>query len=596
MVIPIDDIKKCLIYSALLILTVIGGGFFWQQGIIPFALLLFCFILNQKSFSVNLLYLAPMFFFIPSAVNTLGNFQNGIYEAEKLSLYFFGICVGTAGFREKDFFYAVFLAGMLVSFFGLAAYFGIVPAEEFVFFDRGISRLQSFVKYANTAACLLGVGYISLMYIYSINWKKEYFVSGILIFTALILTFSKAFIPIFMLICLFVVLKKDNLRTFFLIQFLTSAFCAAAAAVSVKLNVKIFGFIVFMAVISLSVKLSEVKFKNPLKILCSFYAAGALLFALLIIFKPELGLTFEKRLIYSKDALKLFFARPFFGCGPGSWEVLQFGVQSMQYSVKYMHNGILQLFVECGAFFGVLFFGGIAYAAYLTFKEKKYFMFAVIAAIIIHSFFDFDLSFSLMLLILSIATGFAAQNTGIKISQKINGMFFCFLVLFFSANLLYMSTEWVLRSDFERLVSSGNFAEAEKKSEKLLMLCPKDSDLRLNLAAIKEKTNKPKSETESELEKAVKLSPNDPQIYKAYMKYDKNISALNHIKHYISLAPKQEDAYTEAKKYADSLKENGEISVDEYEKITEFINSERKNRNVVDRNKLLRDLVNQEKN
>lgn len=62
------------------------------------------------------------------------------------------------------------------------------------------------------------------------------------------------------------------------------------------------------------------------------------------------------RFIYSRDALKLLKDSPVLGIGAGGWRYYQYGVQSTGYSVNYVHNGVIQLWLD----YGITGFAGIA--------------------------------------------------------------------------------------------------------------------------------------------------------------------------------------------------------------------------------------------
>ena len=95
-----------------------------------------------------------------------------------------------------------------------------------------------------------------------------------------------------------------------------------------------------------------VRFRRLIK-----YAAAALglclvLAALLFAVGREtvfLKSTLAWRLIYYCDAVRVIIRHPL-GIGVYGWQNLQYGIQSAAYSVKYVHNGFLQLALDGGIF------------------------------------------------------------------------------------------------------------------------------------------------------------------------------------------------------------------------------------------------------
>ena len=60
------------------------------------------------------------------------------------------------------------------------------------------------------------------------------------------------------------------------------------------------------------------------------------------------------RVTYWKDAVKLIKSNPF-GIGIHRWLELQASIQEVDYSVKFVHNSILQLMLDGGIICGVGF-------------------------------------------------------------------------------------------------------------------------------------------------------------------------------------------------------------------------------------------------
>lgn len=122
--------------------------------------------------------------------------------------------------------------------------------------------------------------------------------------------------------------------------------------------------------------------------------------------------TFLGRLLYWYDALPIILKNPF-GTGYQGYFYLQSSIQSGVYTVMYVHNDFLQLMLDIGFIPTALF---IAVTVRSFFKKnaglkKRLLLFAVSA----HCFFDFDLQFIAVFMILILLLDF---QDGKKIEFK----------------------------------------------------------------------------------------------------------------------------------------------------------------------------------
>lgn len=110
------------------------------------------------------------------------------------------------------------------------------------------------------------------------------------------------------------------------------------------------------------------------------------------------------RLTFDKDALKLISKNWLFGTGGGSWQVLYYAVQEYFYISRAVHNHFLEIFVESGILGFISFTSIVLLSVYymvsalVKAKEPKpriYLagIFTGFIALVIHSTFDFDLSY-----------------------------------------------------------------------------------------------------------------------------------------------------------------------------------------------------------
>lgn len=107
--------------------------------------------------------------------------------------------------------------------------------------------------------------------------------------------------------------------------------------------------------------------------------------------------TLVGRVLYVADALPIILKHPF-GLGYMGYYYTQQSVQTGLYSVAYIHNDFLQLFLDVGWVPAILFL--CAPVAYLCRKGVPLADKIIVAAICLHSLFDFDLQFIAMFMLL----------------------------------------------------------------------------------------------------------------------------------------------------------------------------------------------------
>ena len=143
-----------------------------------------------------------------------------------------------------------------------------------------------------------------------------------------------------------------------------------------------------------------------------------------------IGSTLACRLIYWNDALKVIISHPF-GIGIDNWQNIQYEVQSAAYTVKYVHNGFLQLGLDGGliVLFGVLFLIGKGFfdiiIKYKNTKEDFYlYLLSILTLIVVHGFVDIDFAYGTIWLAMGIVLCFV--NDG---EFKINKIAFAILAV-----------------------------------------------------------------------------------------------------------------------------------------------------------------------
>ncbi len=573
-----------------------SGGLNWQNCICSSLLLLISLFLckvKKIRYGIPLLLLSCLCF--TSCFISMGNPQTGIYEAYKFICFIMAVTVGFLLKNDKKILRIIFLNALIVAVFGILACSAIMNFEEFTFKDGNILRLQSFIKYANVTACFLGCGYISFLELFISEKKRAYLYGGGCILTAMYFTFSKACLPIFLIVCTIYIYKKKELSKVFLVQNIIAIILLPIMLITVPSQMYFIFFILTAIgiIISGRIRINEKYDKcfSAWLIILALAAAGAIGIVLL---KPSLAGTFFRRLEYMKDALRLIKNNPLLGCGFGSWRVLQYSVQTEQYGVTYLHNGILQMIVENGILFTAIFLGINVYGIINGIKRKKYHFAAMALTILIHSLMDCDLSFGAILITLGLTLGsmLPVKNNVKTYNNIVNYL----LIIVLCISNLYMLTEYAVRFSFENAYIQNDYDKAADRLDKLALICPLDAEVKVFEANVEEKTKKDEEKIRNKLKEAIALSPYDTGIYENYMNYaswDDNLEDMC-IK-YIKLAPKQERTYAFLKRYLLNAKESGMVSDEAYSALYSKVENRRRLENVIDRNELLTQIVENEK-
>lgn len=570
------------------------GGLQWQMCIIPMFCLgiaLICALERINNWGI-IVAIGFVFLYGISLFITKGNFQNGLYESEKLLLFPLALVLGTA-VNKKTVQYAVYTASFIVAVVGLIAYCGFATVNDFVINSNGMLRLQSLLRYANTTACLLGCGYIIAINIYCDTSKRIHLYFSAIILLAMFLTVSKATIPIFVGVGTLVVFKKKEIASNFLFQLVITGILMFPIIFSAK---KYLYFPVAMLMVICIVACTFKPRRLTENLACKMWAmmltVGMLAVVVLFLIKPSFFSTFTQRLIYMKDALKIVPQRILFGWGAGSWKVLQYKIQSTQYDVTYIHNGFLQFLFENGIIFTVGFIALCIGAFWMSVKKNHYDFATVILLISIHSIVDFDLSFGIILIIFGLICGQITKtepkSTGKFILPIASGV----MIAIISVASIYMITEYVSRNRFESLCLAEKYDAALVQAERLEKICPKDSTLKMNIAALVEKTDNDKRTIKKKINEAKELSPYDPEIFEGYMIYNTTSdNILDLCEEYIEMKPRHEETYRNAKKTVKNACEFGIIDERKKTNTLNCIDEIRFKNKVYDRDELLDRLV-----
>lgn len=583
-------------YVSVCICVIFTGGGNWYDTIIPLMLLLPYIVKHRSRISDRGFVIMTALFlitgFIPVFV-TLADKQNVMYEYEKILCFVFAFISGIAADDEDDIFGYITAAAVPIAVMGLLAYCGILRFEGWVFNDRYIMRLQSFTQYANTTALILGCGYFaSMKFFYSLKNRGLAYLSALMLI-ALYLTVSKAAIPIFLIIGTLLLIKERNYTRYFITQNIICMLFAIIIILAANKHMHTAVFCLITVSVAVCGKIAAVEINVSEKVFALLWIIGITAFsaaAAIVFYTRGLNVfeTLFKRFDYTGDALLLLKDHALIGIGPGAWKYYQYGVQTSQYNVAYIHNSWIQLWLDCGVIFFLTAVGAFIISTVTFIRKKQYVMCAVTLFIALHSVADINFSYGLVLMIAGFISGYALKKYGcIALSKPV----FVTVTVICCAVIGYMSCEFAVRSTFENAYVRKDLDKAQKYALRLEKLCPYDSKLQISLAALK------KTDEAAGLRRAEALSPLDPEIAEQAVKYSvssKSPDILARCRHYIELAPMQEDVYAKADEYASGAAADGLCGQSEYDDFKIYLDRQRKKYKVTDRNGLLKQITTKE--
>ncbi|MBQ6840222.1 MAG: O-antigen ligase family protein [Oscillospiraceae bacterium] len=217
-------------------------------------------------------------------------------------------------------------------------------------------RLAGFFAYPNTFAVFALAGLLLVMLKQEKKWQ-DYLTGGILVLGVIASGSRTAFVFLGVAAVLLLIPKGRGKM---------AAFAAVAVAAGIGLSFLLAGF-------------------EPL--------SGADRFTTIDVSES----TFLGRLLYYKDALTMILRHPF-GTGYWGWRVLQSGVQTGVYAVTFVHNSLLQLFLDIGWVPAIAV--AIAFLKTIFSKKTSYTARAVLLVVLGHCLLDFDLEYLSIWLIL----------------------------------------------------------------------------------------------------------------------------------------------------------------------------------------------------
>jgi hypothetical protein len=294
----------------------------------------------------------------------------------------------------------IYWLGLFVGVTSIAVFCGILPIPG----QMLNGRVQGLFQYANATGLFLAV------VAFKARTSDRSALLAIFAEVALVLTLSVGSIAVFLFawaVCLFKAeaqtrTERSQTRVTVVLEVILSALTAGAMLAIVRLT-----GISFLALVPLALRLAlERKLQALVAKLSRFAAIFPSAVALVIAgvagifilrgFRPLA--TVIERIIQSSDGLRTLLANPL-GLAPGTWELHHTEYQTASYSATKIHNSIVQIGVDYGAIALILLIGIVVW---WFAKRTRGANSIAVGMILLHSLFDFSLSFLSIVLLLAL--------------------------------------------------------------------------------------------------------------------------------------------------------------------------------------------------
>jgi len=472
---------------------------------------------------------------------------------------------------------------LLLALFGLLAYLGIVEFPQAVLWSGGLPRLQSLLQYANVMALFMGIAYFLSLYLahhtQSITQKRGYYFYGYLFLLTLFLTYSRGGIIVFLVFVWgWVFLQAQQGQGGWwetLLQVIAAAFFGFLIAILISFKQPVLAFLVLVFSFGLlfllwrwkavpQVNKSLVRFALTVPpALMVLGGIGLLVTDQRAIILSRVG-TFIERIISMQDAGTILLKHPGLGIGPGSWSSLQFKYQTAPYTVRYLHNGFLQMALDAGLFalLGLL----LAMLIYYV-REVRIFRATgdsiellpgiALGFIFLHSLMDIGFSFTGLLLIIAVILGSQPQpnklgkqmtQTG-KLSYYLPKLLLTTVLIIIIGVASYVWNGELLFSQGSDAIRRGSGLEGSTLLHDSVLYRPGDAEVYLALAQATLLNNQG-IDTITFLEQARRLDPFEPRyveelINLAYRRHDLP-EVYRYSRIFMELKPHDQQGYRKA--------------------------------------------------
>ncbi|MBL4936327.1 O-antigen ligase family protein [Clostridium sp. YIM B02515] len=270
------------------------------------------------------------------------------------------------------------------------------------YFTNTDLRLDGLFNYANASALYFGICaliFFSEQHLFKESAKRYFANIGVVfVIAALFLTQSKGGILVYAAAVLFIAFTKKKDRQAFVNNLLLYNFLGLVISIIFYYRQYIIFILVLPIIIYLAVK--QIKLKIKANVILYGILGIAIIGTAIVLSRTNLN-SFKERLVFYEDGLRLL-KNNLLGIGAGRLSYEQYTYQTAAYDIKYIHNGFLQIAIDYGIIFFVLYMALIIYILYKKFNKKQLSQlnFVIPMMILLHSLADFSMSFIIINMIL----------------------------------------------------------------------------------------------------------------------------------------------------------------------------------------------------
>lgn len=195
-----------------------------------------------------------------------------------------------------------------------------------------------------------------------------------------------------------------------------------------------------------------------------------------------------ERFTFIKDGLKIALTNPILGYGGNAWRYLEYSVQEYNYTAAEAHSYIVDIFVENGILGFLIVIGLYIYGIIIFIKQRKnnkinYLILGVLL-VLIHSIYDFDMSFGIVQIAVFSVFALCVNNNKINLkNNKINiisniiiiiflGIVLCFNILRTISQIYYIK-EYYIKEINEDFIAESSIKNIDIiKTEEIYKIYP----------------------------------------------------------------------------------------------------------------------------
>lgn len=534
--------------------------------------------------------------YILSAVFCAASTYNALVEAMKYVLFLLIYLVAKDAFHKEEYVRRAFT--IIMYFLALNALISLLTAAGVInypmaYSDSEIEKwLNGTVQYHNAFGVLMLAGYFMASLLNNYTFKSVSFalngIASYLLMFGLIMSYSRGawiLMPVLFVLLLIFAAHETKLR-FFATGFASligvmgvfskfAVFVDAKNTLSATLTLVIglvISMVLYYALHILFQKIGDKKWFKiggiSLLVLLVLAAAAIVLFPSAFPFLPQqmatrlAGLNFgsetvKERFVFYGDAFRLYKDHNLLlGSGGGAWEFLYGMYQSYLYYSTQAHSYIMQVLTETGALGFIFWLAAIVLFFVQCFKARKSSkmgkdMLCALttagAALILHSFIDFDLSLPAVMLVLWCLLGILDGDSPIAFNKTVINKWAVAAVCILLCVFCLLGALGC--SNFEKgkevVNDEQSYGNAEKYFQSAANLMPINDEYKSSLMIILAKNNK--SVSEEDMNQIVEKCRFNKLIYENAFSYYKtindNIRAFECAQRIIELQPLNNSNY-----------------------------------------------------